>query len=348
MKPAWVGILCVAVMALLVFPASAQMVVSAKSGVLNLTDGQVFLNAQPVEATVTHYPDVKEGNTVRTEEGRAEILLTPGVVLRLGDHGSLKMIANRLIDTRLELLSGSAVVEADQIAKDTNVTIVVANAAVTLPKAGLYRFDTQPPRVKVFKGEATVAIGDQTTPVGAGRQAALGGEQAVVDKFDVDDTDALDRWSHRRGELMAMANVSAAKSLLNSGYYPGSGGMLGCNSYWGYNSYFGMMTFIPCSGALMSPYGYRYWSPYTVTRVFYRPPAYYGGNNGSGNYGTTSTGYSSPSMTSGGYSGTMAAPSSGYSGSSMSSSGSSAASAGSSSAGHSGGGGGASAGGHGH
>jgi len=45
------------------------------------------------------------------------------------------MITNRLIDTRLELLSGKAVVEADRIDKDISVTLVVNNAAVSLPKA---------------------------------------------------------------------------------------------------------------------------------------------------------------------------------------------------------------------
>ena len=33
-------------------------------------------------------------------------------LLRMGDNASLKMLTNRLIDTRLELLSGSHIVEA--------------------------------------------------------------------------------------------------------------------------------------------------------------------------------------------------------------------------------------------
>ena len=34
------------------------------------------------------------------------------------------MISNRLIDTRIELLTGSAVMEVDDIAKDAAVTVV--------------------------------------------------------------------------------------------------------------------------------------------------------------------------------------------------------------------------------
>jgi hypothetical protein len=294
------------------------MVVAAKSGVLNLTDGQVFLNDQAVESTVTHYPDVKEGNTLRTEDGRAEVLLTPGVVLRLGDHASLKMVTNRLIDTRLELLSGSAVVEADDIAKDTSVSIVLHDASVNLPKAGLYRFDSQPLEVKVFKGEAAVGIGNQTTLVGPGRMAVLSGGEATVQKFDTEDTDALDRWSHRRGEMMAVANVSTAKSLLNSGSYPGvmslGVGGLGCSPYWGYNTYFAMMTFVPCVGSYWSPYGYPFWSPMTVSQAFVRPPTYFGGRNSGGYAGGYAgyRGFSTAPLGRAGYAGSMGAR--GYSG----------------------------------
>ena len=48
-----------------------------------------------------------------TGQGRAEILLTPGVFLRVGENTSIKMLDNRLLSTRVEFLSGSAIVESD-------------------------------------------------------------------------------------------------------------------------------------------------------------------------------------------------------------------------------------------
>src|ERR1700694_1665074 len=122
MKPVWIAVLTVAILALGAIPAAAQPVISAKSGLISSVDGKVYLGDQLVEPSSTHFPDIKENTVVRTEEGRAEVLLTPGVVLRIGENASFKMITNRLIDTRLELLAGSGVVEADEIAKDTNVT----------------------------------------------------------------------------------------------------------------------------------------------------------------------------------------------------------------------------------
>jgi hypothetical protein len=174
------------------------------------------------------------------------------------------------------------------------------------------------------------------------------GSASASAKFDKEDTDSLDNWSKRRAALMASANISAAHSLLDSGTYGnygsyGSYGSLygGCINSWGFNPWYGMMTYIPCSGTLMSPYGYRYWSPYTVTRAYYVPPAggYY---NGGGGMGGIMPSYPTMGQTSSGYSGAVAsAPA--MSSPSTASASSSASAAASSSVGH----GSASGGGHG-
>jgi hypothetical protein len=296
MKPLCLAMIAVGFLAIL--PATAQPVISAKSGLLSYVEGTVLLNDQPVEFSTTRFADVKENSIVKTEDGRAEVLLTPGVTLRMGENSSLRMIANRLVDTRVELLSGSAVIEADLIAKDTNVTMIVGQGSVALPKAGLYRLDASPAQLKVFKGDAEVEIAGQTKTVSTAHMLSLATETASIERFDPEDTDALDRWSHRRGSYMAMANTSAARSLVSSNSIPsgwgagsgwgtgsgwGFGNGLGlnsglCSSAWGYNAYYGMMTFIPCTGSLWSPYGYRFWSPYAIRNYSWvNPPAIYGG-----------------------------------------------------------------------
>lgn len=351
MKPIWKVALFVAILALGTFSISAQPVVSAKSGLVSYIEGKVFNGDQELQPSLTSFPEVKEKMVLRTTEGRAEVLLTPGVFLRLGENSSFRMITNRLIDTRLELLTGSAVVEADEVAKDTNLTIVADKATIMIAKHGLYRFDMEPARVKVFEGVASVSTGEQTTPVAAGKALRLDTTTASVEKFDKEATDALDRWSKRRAENVAMANVSSAKQVhdygctnygtnwvdpvtgsvpTNSPCYNPCGG-------WRYNPWYGMVTYIPCGGNIYSPYGYRYWSPFTVARMYYVPPA-----GGYGGYGGGNRGGYYPTMgsTSGGYSGAVAsAPGLGASSGSMASSGSTAASsAGASSAGHGGGG----------
>jgi len=347
MKPLWVVLTALALV-LVAIPASAQPVISAKSGMVAKVQGNVFLDDKILEDSATHFPDVKEKQIVRTEDGLAEILLTPGVFLRLGEHSSIRMVSNRLIDTRVEILAGSVVVESDDVVKDTNVTIVCQNGSVTMPKAGIYRFNTNPAQLKVYKGTAEVELAGQHVTVLTGKMVMLSGDSGTLQHFDVEDTDFLDHWNRQRSEYVAMANVSAAKSLVgSSSTYSGLGWGMGtpCMGAWGYNMYYGMMTYIPCSGMLMNPYGYRYWSPFTVMRAYYTPTynsgGYRNGNTGGGFAGNSGRGYSTVSASSGGYSGVMSSGSSMGSSAGMSSAGStSSASAGSSSAGHGSGGGG--------
>jgi len=310
MKSLYLAALTGTVLAAFTLPVAAQSVISAKSGLLSYFEGQVMLNDQPVEFSTTHFADVKENSIVSTADGRAEVLLTPGVTLRMGENSSLRMITNRLVDTRVELLTGSAVVEADMIAKDTNVTVVVGQGNVALPKAGLYRFDASPAQTKVFKGDAEVEMAGQTKLVSTAHMLSMASETASIEKFDTEDTDALDRWSHRRGSYLAMANTSAARSLVSSGSIPYSWGMMGCSPAWGYNNYYGMMTFIPCMGSLYSPYGYRFYSPYAISGYYWvNPPIIYGG--GAGRTGISPSGSASLARpaTTASYRSTSAAPS---------------------------------------
>ncbi len=145
---------------------------------------------------------------MRTEDGRAEVLLAPGVTLRLGESASFRMISNRPSDTRIEVLTGLAVVLTDEIAKDTKVTVVCEDA-VTLSSSGAYRFDIQPLRgtgenfcrFKVYEGAGEVQLATVKALVKIGHMMALNrrcGDMIPVYEFDIDHTDGWDN-SSRRG-----------------------------------------------------------------------------------------------------------------------------------------------------
>jgi hypothetical protein len=351
MNPVWKASLSVAVLALGALPALAQPVISAKSGVVSYVIGKVMVGDEVVKPSETKYTEVKENAVLRTEDGRAEVLLTLGAILRTGDNSSFKMLTNRLIDTRVELLTGTHIVEVAEIQKDNNLTLVAKDATVVITKRGLYRFDVDQSRIKVFEGVLGVTVNGQSTLVGAGK--AMDTATASVEKFDKDATDALDHWARVRAQLIAMANASSAKQVHDYGCAPNSNFAAinngvstspcynPCNS-WRYNPWYGLITYIPCGANIYSPYGYRYWSPYNVMRVYYTPPPMY---NGGGAFGGGNTGsYAGISQTSSGYSGAMSTSSSSVSSSTaaVSSGTSTSSSAGSSSSGHgsSGGGGG--------
>ena len=262
--------------------AWAQQVISAHSGVIHFVEGKVTLNGTPVQPKFAEFPDVKNGQTLAAEDGRVEVLMNPGVILRIGENSSFKMLSNSRSDTRLEVLSGEAVVEVGELLATNAITLVSGDVHMELIKRGLYHVSSDPARLRVYEGEARVTEGNQSVVARKGREVLLG---AVLDMngFDVKDADALMRWASRRSEYLAQANVSAARTASSSGYtgngygYLGNGyGGYGGNGYggygmmgsgmWAYNPWYGMFTYLPYgNGMYYSPFfGYPYYSPGNV------------------------------------------------------------------------------------
>ncbi len=252
--------------------AYSQYVISAHSGVIQVVEGKAYLNDKAVETKFGQFPDIKPGAEFRTEEGRAEVLLTPGVFLRMGDNSSVKMVSNALTDTRVEVLGGSVIVECDEIPKDNSIELLYKNSTLMLVKHGLYRINTQPEaRFQVYDGEAIVKGESGQLTLKSGKETALGGV-LMASNFDKKDTDELYTWSSRRAGYLSTANASSAMTMRNSGY---SNGLLGFGG-WQFNPMFGMFTFVPMMGIGYSPFGYGWLSPETIG--YYMP--YYGGYYG--------------------------------------------------------------------
>jgi len=244
---------------------------------------------------VANFPYIKEGGDMRTADGRAEVVMNPGIMMRVGENSTVRMITNRFIDTRVELTAGAATVQLVEVPKDNQFTLVDKAATVALTKAGFYHFYADPPAVKVFSGEARVTMFDTTIEVSAGKMLPLTGSTATAQKFDKDDTDALDRWSGRRGELVSAANASAARNCGNGGYGStvpygfaqgvpvggyGYAASTPCVGNWNYNPYYGMWTYVPFMMRYCDPlWGYCYYNPMGAWNYFYQypPSAYYGG-----------------------------------------------------------------------
>jgi len=188
------------------------------------------------------------------------------------------MISTRLIDTRLELISGETLVQVDEIIKGDSVIVTYGDCAVKFLKAGVYRLTSAPEELRVYSGEASLLMNGETEIVKEGHALTLNGQlkQARFDKNDVDD---LYKWSRRRSEYIAMANVSAAKTMLDSGSY----GWWWQGGVWDFNPFFGMYTFIPFGGMYFDPWGFAFWSPFTVSSFLGNwPVSYSGGGSGSG------------------------------------------------------------------
>ncbi len=249
--------------------ALAQGIVSARAGLIDYSDGTVLLNEKPLVHKASQFQGVHDGEYLRTERGRAEVLLTPGVFLRLGEDAQVEMIASHLTDVRLRLLKGSAVIEVDELNKESHIAVLVKDSEVNLLHSGLYRLDAdeETPRLRVFSGEALVKADGNDYHVRGKKEIELAGDYQIQ-KFAAEDADALDRWSKRRASYLSVANVSA-------GHLAYTSGLAFAGSSWFWNPYFGMYTFLPYSNVIWSPYGYGFYSPLGAYRQYYSPrPSY--------------------------------------------------------------------------
>src|SRR5579863_5103054 len=101
-----------AVFAALLLPVGAQSVISTHSGLIHFFEGEVYLGDQFLESHLGRFPSVPPGGELRTGAGRAEVLLTPGVFLRMGERSVIRLVANGLADTQVQLEAGSVIVDS--------------------------------------------------------------------------------------------------------------------------------------------------------------------------------------------------------------------------------------------
>ncbi len=257
---------------------SAQNVISTHSGLIHFVEGYgTTLDGMLVAPKAGEFPLMKDGQTLATEESRVEVLLNPGAFLRLAEQSSLKMVSTRLSDTRAELLTGSAVLELDEVQKGNNLMLLFHGAKITPLKHGLYRLDANENRFRVFEGEAQVFQAEQMAEVKAGHQIEFGAV-LVSGKFNRKTGDALDAWAAARSERIAQANLVSANMMSRGGASSSY-----TNSSWVWNYFYGLLTYLPARGYGYNPYGWMIYSPQTVSAFYngYQQPSIYSASNSS-------------------------------------------------------------------
>src|SRR5579862_5529270 len=87
-------------------------------GTINYTEGQVTLDGLNLATSPATPAVVAPNQILATGQGMAEMLLTPGAFFRVGPNSQVRMISPGLADTALELVKGSAMVEAAELFKE--------------------------------------------------------------------------------------------------------------------------------------------------------------------------------------------------------------------------------------
>ncbi|HUP03397.1 MAG TPA: FecR domain-containing protein [Bryobacteraceae bacterium] len=195
--------------ALLAPSAHAQAVVSTRAGVVHFFEGAVSVAGQPIDYRLGVFHTIPEGAELSTGKGRAEILLTPGVFLRVDENTSVRLLSSALSDARVELLHGSAIVDSGDPAPDTAVTLIYKGWSVHQAQKGDYRVDSDPARVTVRDGEAQVtAAGADPVTVAQGLDVPLAA--VLVPEPRAASSDGLDEWADGRSQSITADNEVAA------------------------------------------------------------------------------------------------------------------------------------------
>jgi len=275
-RPRWEAVGGFFLAALLLSPAWGS--VPPQPGTVNYIEGQAAIGSQSLTEKSVGSAKLAAGQSLSTEDGRAEILLTPGIFLRVGDHSSLRMDSPGLADTVMTLEKGRAMVEVAEIRPENNVRMGENGSSTQLLKPGLYDFNADSGLIRVFDGKAEVQVAGHQIEVKSGRQLTLNAagklkSQGFDKKASMDD---FYRWASLRSSYLAEANVDAAQRYGGgAGWSPVAWSGFG----WYWDPWFDAYTFIPGDGIFFGPFGWGFYSPWYAFRA-----PYYGYGYGWGGY----------------------------------------------------------------
>jgi hypothetical protein len=270
-------------LATLFTPAFAQVqqgVNPARPGTLNYVEGQASIDGRQISPSSVGQAELQPGQYLATANGKVELLLTPGIFLRLDNNSMVKMIRPDLTHTEVSLEQGRALVEADQLYPQNTILIDQKNGQTQLVKNGLYEFNAENNTVRTFDGEARVFPGSnlqsnvKPITLKGDRQIALTGEAVKTVKFDKNSSqDDLYNWGSLRSQYLGEANLELASRYAD--YGPGYSGY---GAGWFWDPAFYGYTWLPGNGLFWNPYGFGFYSPFYLHgggfvygRGYYRP-----------------------------------------------------------------------------
>lgn len=231
-------------------------------GAVNDVEGQATLNGEDLSASSAGQAAVAANQVLDTGHGKVELLLAPGVFLRVGDGSELRMISPYAPKVALELVKGGAILEVDQFSKGITFSFLMDGATANIAKPGLYLLAADQRSVGVLAGEAAVYQGNSHLTLKTGRGVFLLAGQRLksqdLDPYAIQN-EPLYIWSRLRSGYMAQANIDADQAIL------AAGGTYDAEWFW--DTSFDCYAFLPLSGIEYSPFGWGFSSPGVVGKA---------------------------------------------------------------------------------
>jgi hypothetical protein len=253
--------------ALLALTGASAMLLSAQNqtqttyraalpGMVNYVEGQAAIDGMPLTAGQNGNTQLQPNQVLATTNGKAEILLSPGVFVRMGDNSAVRLVSNGIVNPTIELTRGEAIVEVDSRLPVGQFTVLEHGARATDLKPGLYQFNADQNRIAVLDGKLRVTENDRSKEFGKGHELMLNSPKFKAESFDTKaaEKNSLYTWSSVRSSTLAEANQTIAQNA-----YYGYGPWWGPGWYW--DPYFAAWSWLPGGGWFYSPFGYPFFSP---------------------------------------------------------------------------------------
>ncbi len=268
---------------------SGQQVISAKAGLLHYFEGDVYVGDvedTPIPASIenalflsflttgktkipqskTKFVQLEAGQIFSTGAGRAEILLAPGMFLRVGENCEVRFLVTRLYEQSIAVPRNKKncvmILDFLDVPKDTQFSLDYGYWRFRIQKKGIYHFLakglSESPEFRILSGKVFVDImEDYYGKFSEGRALVVKEFEIEARKLEKNFSDEITRWSKRRDSYLAVANVWVAKDIFERF----AGLSYRQSNFWHWNPYFGMYTFIPGRGNIDCYWGFRFFNP---------------------------------------------------------------------------------------
>ena len=230
-------------------------------GTVNYVEGQVTLNGENLPAPYPGPVAVETNQVLDTAQGKAELLLSPGVFLRLGEDAEMRMVSSGAPAIAVEMARGDSILEVEQLLKGVGLSVLMDGSTTDIAKQGLYVFGGDQRFIGVLDGEATVHQGTAHVTLKRARGAMLiPGQRLKSQTLDLAVTERhpLYIWSALRSADLAQANIQAAQDILAFGGSYDEG--------WYWDASLDCFDFVPVDGFFYSSFGWGFCSPVTVSK----------------------------------------------------------------------------------
>jgi hypothetical protein len=262
-----VAVLLPACLALISQPAGAQDYSYARVVRLSLVDGSVQVlrpEAEGWEDGLVNLP-IRQGYTISTAYGRAEIEFESGATARLAEHSTLEFTELALADgnrlTRMLLQRGTATFYAN-LSRNDVFEVSTPHLSLDVPGNARFRVDALDwgTMVSTLKGEVNVNSSAGPYRVTKGQTLTFNpgaAEPALLTRNR--ELDDWDRWVAGREETITTASSNSLQYVNSSVRY----GLADLSNYGGW-------FFDASHGYVWQPWGYSGgWSPYLQGRWMY-------------------------------------------------------------------------------